>query len=465
MKKISLSIWGILLSLQLFATSSSIGTLNVIYGDNFAGNFPAVKRYELITDKGIIKLNASDKFIQSMPLNSWHGRNVKVIFKEPVDKFYTDRVIQSITLVGVKTNFTSKALTGSQPWVSILCKFSDINAEPQNLAYFQGLYSNNAGGMDHYWRETSYNDINTLGSTAVDWVNLPSPQTTYIPIPGSAADADLDLLFDDCTSAADAFVNYADAGNGFPYVGINMMFNDLLDCCAWGGGHWANLDGASKAWRVTWEPPWGYANAAVIAHEMGHGFGLPHSNNSDGDTSPYDSPWGVMSAATSSSVLDATYGARGKHITMAFKYDLGWVTDSDGFIATDNTNQTITVDRTSKDTINNFRFAKINLSNGTYYMVEARKKVGEYDANLPGEAIIINHVNNNRSEPPWIVDEDNPPATFSNNEGVMWKVGETFFDTIDGYSIEVFASTNEGFEIIIKGPNLSNDLIFSNSFE
>ena len=45
---------------------------------------------------------------------------------------------------------------------------------------------------------------------------------------------------------------------------------------------------------TTWEPPWGYADISVIAHEMGHGFGLPHSTAIDW-TSVYDNAWDVMS--------------------------------------------------------------------------------------------------------------------------------------------------------------------------
>ena len=458
MIKIIIGMVVLLLSLPLGAANSLTGKLSILYGDNFGANTASIKKYELITTDGVISLDVSDKFLHTMPLFSWQGKNVKVTFKEN-----SNSSVQVITLKEGKANL--RAVNGSQPWVSILCKFSDINAEPKNLSYFQGLYSNNPGGLDHFWREASYDAIDTVGSSAVDWVNLPSPQTTYIATPGSSQDANLNLLFDDCTAAADPFVNFADSGNGSPYVGINMMFNDVLDCCAWGGGHWANLDGVSKVWSTTWEPPWGYGNAAILAHEMGHGFGLPHSNNSDGDSSPYDTPWGVMSAASVNSVNDATYGARGKHITMTFKWMLGWVLDADGFIANNSTYQSLIIDRTSLASTSNYRFAKIPLQDGTYYMIEARKKVGEYDANLPGEAIIINHVDNSRNEPPWIVDKDIPPADFSDNEGVMWKVGETFLDTIDGFSVEILSTTAEGFEIRIIGPNAASDLIFADSFE
>ena len=61
-----------------------------------------------------------------------------------------------------------------------------------------------------------------------------------------------------------------------------MMFNESMGCCAWGGGRYRVLDGVAKTWGVTWLPPWSQHHS-VVAHEMGHAFGLPHSNNWDGD--------------------------------------------------------------------------------------------------------------------------------------------------------------------------------------
>ena len=44
---------------------------------------------------------------------------------------------------------------------------------------------------------------------------------------------------------------------------------------------------------MTWLPPWGYESQGPVAHEMGHGFGLPHSSGPYNAT--YDSRWDVMS--------------------------------------------------------------------------------------------------------------------------------------------------------------------------
>jgi hypothetical protein len=443
-----------LLSVPVLAVATNTsreGVLMVEYGETFlTGDQPHV-RYYLIHEQGNEQLLFSKEFVAKNPLHQWSGKRVRVTFRDSA--MASGRQAQSIELL--EGQLRGGGVSGAQPWISLLCKFNDVAAEPENLTFFQEMYANLPAGLDHYWREVSYNNINVVGSVAVDWVDLPGTHTSYVPTPGSGTDADLNLLFNDCTAAADPFIDYT-AG----FVGINMMFNESLDCCAWGGGRGATLDGQFQSWRVTWNPPWAFGNEGVIAHEMGHGFGLPHANNSDLDSNPYDSPWDVMSSATGRAVNDPVYGRLGKHINMQYKYRLGWVTDGDGFIANTLTEQVLEIDHTALASTANPRFVRLPVSDGSHYMVEVRKQVGNYESNLAGEAVIIHHVVSGRSEPPWVVDQDVPPANFSDNEGVMWKVGETFVDPIDGYTVEVLAETTDGFQIRVKG----SDLIFADGF-
>ena len=404
-------------------------------------------------------MSLSDAFEKRMPIREWSGHSVAVTFR---DSLLLDDNVNRILAMELLESSRGSDVTGAQPWVSILCKFNDIVDEPENLSFFEDMYANQPAGLDHYWREVSYDNINVVGSLAIDWVELPGDQTDYIPTPGSGSDSDLDLLFDDCTDAADPFVNYATGANGSSFVGINMMFNEDLDCCAWGGGKFASLDGVSKVWRTTWNPPWAFGNEGVIAHEMGHGFGLPHANNSDEDSNPYDSPWDVMSSATGYAVNDAVYGRLGKHINMYYKHYLGWVDDSDGYIADIDSNDTFVINWTSLDGDINYKFARIPLSDGSFYVLESRREAGQYESNVAGTAVIIHHVVTGRSEPPWVIDADVPPADYADTEGVMWKVGETFIDPIDGYQVEILAQVTPGFRVRISG---QSDLIFADGFE
>ncbi len=457
MKKLSL----LCLSLMSFGVNAEKieGVLVYEFGDPQPPSSSYYQRYFLQTDQHKIPLSLSDAFEQRMPIRAWSGKKVAATLKHKPVFDGSDNAIQALELLEGDTRGGS--VTGAQPWVSILCKFSDVNDEPENQSFFQNMYANQPAGLDHYWREVSFDEINVVGSLAIDWVDLPSTQTTYIPVPGENFDANLDLLFDDCTDAADPLVNFATGAGGDSFVGINMMFNEELDCCAWGGGRFATLDGLQKLWRTTWNPPWSFANEGVIAHEMGHGFGLPHANNSDDDGNPYDSPWDVMSSATGYAVNDNVYGRLGKHINMYFKYQLGWVNDADGFIADSNTDDVLVVNWTDIDVDINYQYARLPLNDGNFYFVESRRQSGQYESNIVGTSVIIHHVDTSRGEPPWVVDGDTPPANYADTEGVMWKVGETFVDPVDGYQVEVLAQVANGFRVRITAPV---DLIFADGF-
>jgi M6 family metalloprotease-like protein len=343
------------------------------------------------------------------------------------------------------------AVVGSKPWLSILCRFADVADEPENAAWFEGMYANVAGGLDHYWRQVSYGAINVVGSTAVGWFTLPHDRSYYIPPPvppATTSSANLTALFSDCTAAANAAVDFSNGGGGFE--GINMMFNADLDCCAWGGTRFASLDGVTRVWRVTWEPPWGWINSAVIGHEMGHGFGLPHSNNWDLDTSPYDSPWDVMSSATGYAVADGTYGWRGKHAIAYHKDLLGWIPGEEIFEPPSPGIYSVTLDHLALAEGEELRMVRLpQYATGHEWVIEARERQGEYDADLPGDAVLIFDTFGGRSEPAWLFDSDEPPANYSSNEGSMWKSGELFVDAANDLWVSIDGPAAHGFDITI----------------
>ena len=69
-------------------------------------------------------------------------------------------------------------------------------------------------------------------------------------------------------------------------------------------------------WRVTWSRR-GIPEHHVIAHETGHGFGLPHSSGQYGQT--YDNDWDVMSNAWLCTITDPTFGCVGQHTILYHK--------------------------------------------------------------------------------------------------------------------------------------------------
>src|SRR5207245_2130638 len=67
------------------------------------------------------------------------------------------------------------AVTGPQAWVTILCRFADSSTvTPRSVSWFNTLMlGTTPPGLDHYWRELSFNNVNLTGSAVYGWHTLP----------------------------------------------------------------------------------------------------------------------------------------------------------------------------------------------------------------------------------------------------------------------------------------------------
>lgn len=426
------------------ADTSLSGWFTVIWGDSKQGD-PAPTNFRLDSANGSSTLLQISNELAApyggvLALN---GKYITVSGARTASAAGQTQAFQVTSLSVPQTRAATEAplaVSGSQPWVTVMCKFSDISAEPKTLSYFQNMFSSTKPGLDHYWREVSYNTVNILGSSAVGWYTLPQPRSYYIP----NGSLDFTRATNDCVAQANPDFNFANV------VGINLMFNGELDGYSWGGTRYLTLDGVSKYWRVTWEPPWGYNDITVMSHEMGHGFGLPHSSGNYGQT--YDNQWDVMSDTWSNcgNSSDAVYGCLGQHTISYYKYYLGWIPNAKVFTAT-NGSATITLERLALPQTTNYLMARIPIKGSTthFYTVEARNKNG-YDVKLPGQAVIIHDVDTTREIWAHVIDPDLNGNT--GDAGAMWTAGETFSDATNGIKVKVVSETATGYQVTITTP-------------
>ena len=328
-------------------------------------------------------------------------------------------------------------LSGPQPFVTILCKFADVDDEPMPPSYFEVLLGATRPGLDDYWREVSYGQINLEGSRVVGWYTLPQPAAAYRAT--ETTPSDLDLLAGDCIAAADADVPFPD------FAGINLVFNQTVDQATWGGRRCLELDGQSHCYGITWLWPDSAAKLNIVVHETGHTFGLKHSSAGSGEV--YGNLWDAMSA-TKSCELNATDLSFAPHVIAYDKDTLGWIPPDRKLVASSQGTVTVELAALANPAAQGYLLAQVPVAGSSerFYTVEARMRVG-YDRALPGDAVVIHEVEPTRDPPARLVNHLGDGDT--REAAGMWQPSDVFVDVAGGVAVSVDSATATGFVVTI----------------
>jgi hypothetical protein len=274
-------------------------------------------------------------------------------------------------------------VTGRTPWLNVLCKFADIPDEPAPPSHVRDMFGTVYPGLAQYWAEVSYGQISIAGTRTLGWRRLPGSTAEYIDADGNP---NLGLLFDHAVALiADVPVE--------SYAGLNLFFNSGIGCCNWGTRWFATIGGVTRVWGVTWLPPSALRYIRVVAHEMGHGYGLPHS---------HEDIWDVMSIGTCelpSAVHHPRFGCVDVHPIGFHKDRLGWIPEDRKLRHTGGA-RTVVLERLAQPLTADLLLAEIPLPGSTsrFYTVESRRRAG-YDRPIPGDGVVIHEVDLDRAEP------------------------------------------------------------------
>lgn len=436
------------------------GYVNFLYGDPEPGSAEPGKAFVFLTDSNgdiIAELDAPP-----WAANPYRGQRVEVtgqilpqtggeaplLIREPAFELAP----------GVSPQ-DAQPVTGTRPYIMVLCQFPDVAGTPRTPAEYTPLYANAYPGLDHYFRQLSRDAVNLTGTTVTtQWFTTTNTQAYYQTLAETNNQQALVELANDCANAANPTVNFA------PYVGINFGFNSGWDCCAWGGGVYLTLDGPQRLFSTTWLPPWAQTYE-FLGHEMGHSMGMPHSSgpswNPYTGLSIYVSDWDVMSRAGGTrAVAGPPFGYPGQG-TIAENLDLaGWMPANRIVNVPVGSSALVELDRlTVSPTTTDPLMVKLPMGGSAtrFYTVEARFLVNglqNYDQNIPANAVLIydvDTVNRNGNAlnhgPALIVDDDTNRNL--NDAGAMWLPGETFSDTTNKIGVYVVSNTTNTYTVAV----------------
>ena len=333
-------------------------------------------------------------------------------------------------------------VAGNLAYVVLGCRYSDNLAHtPSERA--SEFVANAYPGLDHYWREASYNALTMAGSTFAGWFNLPKTQAEYNP----GGNVQPLLLAGDCMAAADPSVNFLQYAGVILMTNGNVLVNGQPAALATQAPLSIPVDGQTRDYRAVLLSEAANVIQYFWAHEMGHSLGLIHTA-APGNGYVLSSGWDLMS---SGGYQDASVNSRvGGHVSNLHKYIMGWIQGARVQTVTSGSAATFQLERAAQPGPAGKLIGVLPLggSSGEFYSIES-KRVAGYDRIAPGalvaEGVIIHKVSPDIDPIARLINADGTTST--TGPGAYLVVGEQWQDVARNITVKVLGITDTGFNV------------------
>jgi len=185
------------------------------------------------------------------------------------------------SLRGVQARMFQEA--AKRPWAVILCRFKGEAAQPARdnpvEQFYRGAFEPGTGGLVEYWRDASLGKIDVTGSKVFGWLEVDIQRSKANTESGNNR-----------STLVDAAISAARRAGHDPVTGFHSQLSVYMENWSIGnvppGLDWSDpvwgkywIDGSADGrGKVSLTPP---HDGNVVAHEMGHSFGLTHDIGAD----------------------------------------------------------------------------------------------------------------------------------------------------------------------------------------
>ncbi|HET9975799.1 MAG TPA: NEW3 domain-containing protein [Burkholderiaceae bacterium] len=371
-------------------------------------------RHVLKTDRGRFEL----RFARGNAPNLAHGTRVRARGRLEGQLLALDDSGASSLTVTAAAPLSNT--TGEQKVAVLLVNFQDDASQPHTVAQAQDVVLNQAGG---FMRENSFQATWLTGSVS-GWLTLPIARTC-------------------ATSAIADAAKQAAAAAGISLAGVTRFLYVFPrnDSCGWSGvGTVGGMP--SDAWIN------GRLELKVVAHELGHNFGLQHSHSNDCDLTPLGN---TCTPYEYGDVADAMGTNTASHYNAFQKERLGWLNNGAQppiATATASGSYVIGAFETATGNAKALKVPRgIDPATGakTWYYIEYRQPIGFdaglaslYQSNIVNGVLIRTAIDGDRNSSYLLDMTPNTVPTFDMTDAALLP-GQAFVDSAAGVTVTLTA--------------------------